>query len=115
MTRYWKGDKSIWKTALLLWLGGTITISLIGAILAGIGATSLGYPPYQIAFFSFMILSLINPFFVFAWVSVWRSAGNNKRPVLVTFRGMVAAHIVFVAYCLLMVATGGHEWLLTKG
>ncbi len=96
---YWNGSESLVKTFWLLYVFGSIAIAICFSLLTWVVGVIIDFPPYSIAFLVFLLLLLLNPFYIFCWVCMWRSSNNAKS--IYSNRGMkllVAIHAVYFAY-----------------
>ena len=99
MKSYWKGNESLQKTFWLLYILGSLAIALCISLLVLFAGVVTAFPMYAIAFLSFLLVLLINPYYIFCWVSVWRS--SNKASSIYVNRGvkaLVLIHVAFFAY-----------------
>jgi len=104
VNNYWNGEKSLANTFWLLWVfGSIITPFLIGIITIIISAV-VYFPSMQLGLTTFIFMLLFNPYYIFCWVSVWRSASQSKSIILnVSAKILVVLHICAVLYTLAMI------------
>ena len=105
MKKYWQGNQSLVKTFWLLWVAGSLIIAVIGAILVYAFGLIFHLPPASMAFFTFLILVLFNPYYIVCWVAMWRATKNSSSQVVaVSIKFLVVTHIAYVIYSLIVIS-----------
>lgn len=99
MGSYWKGEKSVTKTFWLLWVFGSLAITIILSLFAYLLHYIIPFPTAGLSVVVFLFLILFNPYYIFCWVSVWRSTKNSTNSLLqLLVKFIVASHIASTAY-----------------
>lgn len=99
MKKYWNGDESLGKTFWLLWVAGSLAFAISGGILAFLGGLIVSISGFQLAFVTFLLLLLFNPYYIMCWVSVWRSTKNTNVQLLgIGAKALVGLHAMSVLY-----------------
>jgi hypothetical protein len=96
---YWNGNESLQKTFWFLYVFGSIVTAIAISLLVLLVGVIIDFPTYTFAFLSFLLVLLLNPFYLFCWVSVWRSS-NNASSIYIN-RGVkifIVIHIAFFTY-----------------
>lgn len=105
MKEYWIGTKPLWKAFWLLWVAGAlITAIAFGLIALAIGPL-LSISTIHLSFVVFLFLLLLNPYYLFCWVCVWRCSPNtNNQYWAYAAKGLVLVHIGIFALNILHLA-----------
>ncbi len=110
MISYWNGNQSLLKTFWLLFIFGSIAIAVCISLLVLFAGVFFGFPAYSLAFISFLLFLLLNPFYIFCWVSVWRSSNNVKSIFLnLGVKIIVTIHIAYFSYSLSIIPELANE------
>ncbi len=99
MIDYWKGQKSVASSILILWLLGSVGINALISVLVYLIGVLLSFPSAQFAIVTLVLLFLFNPYYIFCWISVWKSTiREEKTAIKIGARAMVSLHVATVTY-----------------
>jgi len=99
MKKYWNGDESLKKTFWYVCILGSLVTTITGGAIALIAGYLMHVPGVQLAIVTILILLLFNPYYIFCWVSVWRSSSNIKTKLYNWgTKALVIAHVASITY-----------------
>ena len=97
MKNIWQGNLPLVKTFWLIYVIGSLLIPLIISAIIFLGLPLFGIAPYQLSIAVFFILIMFNPYYIFCWVSVWRSSSKSENMAAnYLSKTVVLAHVVYV-------------------
>ena len=97
--KYWNGEESLSKTFWLVWVAGSFLIAFVLSVLVYVISELLSFPGTQLAIVAFILLLLFNPYYLFCWVSVWRSSKNTDTGYYKWgVKLLVVMHVVSLSY-----------------
>jgi hypothetical protein len=101
---YWNGSESIAKSFWLLYILGSVAIAISTSLLILLAGVVIDFPTYTFAFLIFLLLLLLNPFYVFCWVAVWRSS-NKVKSIFINLgvKAIVVIHVMYFGYNLTLI------------
>ena len=104
MKSYWNGSESIVKSFWLLYMLGSVAIAISISSLILLAGVIIHFPTYTLAFLIFLLLLLLNPFYVFCWVAVWRSSNNVESNLINRgVKAIVVIHVMYFGYNLILI------------
>ena len=99
MSSYWKGTESLTRTFWLLYVLGSLSITFSISVSILLIGELVRFPTQSIAFLAFILLLSLNPYYLYCWVSVWRSAKNSESPIIeYLVKAVIAVHVVYFLY-----------------
>ncbi len=109
MEEYWQGKRSLAKTFWLLWIAGSLAVSSVAAAFvyafAFISFPIFMLPSASLAFLTFLLLILFNPYYIVCWVATWRATRNtSNQATAVSVKFLVLIHMAYVAYSLISIS-----------
>ena len=98
-SEYWNGKKPLLNTFWLLWVLGSIGITISVSLFVYLIGLMFSLPTASLALLAFLFLILFNPFYLYCWVSVWRSSNHVKLPIIkFGTKGLVIIHVISTTY-----------------
>jgi len=99
MKEYWNGNNSISKTFWYAWVIGSVAIAFAFGLIAFLAGYLFSVSSIQLAIATFIFLLLINPYYIFCWVALWRSSKNTENKAIhILTKALVIAHAGIVIY-----------------
>jgi len=95
LAKYWNGQGSARDAVWYVWILPGLLIPFVLALLTVAVGLAFRIPAYQLPVIVFILLLFLNPYYLFAWVSVWRCSVNCESVVArVVIRLLVGASIL---------------------
>ena len=99
MKKYFSGEESLAKTFWLFWIGGSLVLSILGTVLVSASGLIFHIPLAQLAFITFLLLVLFNPYYIVCWLATWRATKNTaNQAAAISAKLLVVIHIAYVIY-----------------
>ena len=100
---YWQGSKPLWKSFWLIYILGAFIVPIAIALVTFTVAPVFQVSSIQLSALVSLLLFLFNPYYIYSWVSVWRSTRNTSKQIYgYMAKIIVLLHIIYFSFSIIM-------------